>query len=852
MDNNTLMTEEFINTVVELCLSKKPEDLIFGISAPTGSGKSTNLMERIQTLTTEKLDDNTIVFVLQRTIAAVKSLNDRMKQLFGSNISIGYAAESNINYTSNTEIVYCTGGHLENKMLSMYEDGKPKRDINFCSFLIIDEAHTNSLDQETVVALWKEALIQGFSVPKLIFISATLNMNDIGFPKAKVISIKSKSFPIELNWYNTDYPIDSKRLYEDTANLIFNNHLITPIKKVNKKADKNNIIWPGYDTWLCFCPGQKEVITVTNELKKLIEKSNADSDSNDSDSDDSDKLTDNIELIPIYGSMNSDVYMKIFVPPKQGIRRIIISTNLAESSITISFVTWIYDTMTEKYTKTTPNGGEILVLDNISRASSEQRKGRTGRVCPGQVTRMCSENYFNSDKLVDQRLPEIKRVPLHNMIIKLLSVGLDPAKLFRNRIDENNLKISIKTLTFLGMLEKDDEGKTFVTDMGHFATRFAISVRGSAILWRWIQSRYPIFPGIVITCLIDCYDNQSYFFYNFNINNHDNTEYYETYFRKYAGCPPRNGQPPTTGLTDIEVLIVMWHHLMYSLGGVLRPKKSALKKYCNDNSLNQKKIAECLNAIAKVYGTLNRSVEEEIKLTAFSPAEGVENISKILNHVYADNICNLVANKEKQKLYRKAFKPDFYNLDIRSPLTLNSSIYNKILAIRTRESQVGVTNKNFITLSIPTDINPKFFIPDEYEIDYSETKKINTNDNDDDIVGDDPEDIFENEFLPVKLPLSNKTLFKNRNFFDTSPIAMPSYDRNETKTNKSRNVNSICKEYGIPLKTIKKSPTTIKDKKVSKNDAELIESIQPKEEEIVKVERKADRYKKIIDSDDDD
>ena len=90
--------------------------------------------------------------------------------------------------------------------------------------------------------------------------------------------------------------------------------------------------------------------------------------------------------------------------------------------------------MTEKYTKSTPSGGEILTLDNISRSSAKQRAGRTGRVCPGKVTRMCTENYFNSSKMEEQRLPEIRRVPLHNMIIKVLSVGLDPSIVFSGRI----------------------------------------------------------------------------------------------------------------------------------------------------------------------------------------------------------------------------------------------------------------------------------------------------------------------------------------------------------------------------------------------------------------------------------
>jgi HrpA-like RNA helicase len=757
--NTGIITEEIISNVLKLILSDKPEDLVFAVAAPTGSGKSTTLIENILRLTSEKLEAKIKIFVVEPTIPATISLYKRMTDLYGDRIRIGFAAESNVGYTDDTELVYCTGGHMENKMLSNFQDGAPKGDINFCSIIVMDEVHLNSLNQDTIIALWKTALVHNVRVPKLMCISATLDMEEVGFSKAKVVSINSKPFPVQIFYHNIDYDVDSKQLYKDTAGIIYTNHKQTSIKPFSKKPDKDGVSWPGWDTWLCFCPGLKEVLSVADELKNLMISDSLNEESSSSrktKTTTENNIISNLEIIPIFGSMGSENYMKIFTPPDIGIRRVIISTNLAESSITIGFVTWIYDTMTEKYTKATPSGGEILTLDNISRSSAHQRAGRTGRVCPGKVTRMCTQNYFDSANIEEQRLPEIKRVPLHNMIIKILSVGLDPSEVFSERIEDNSLKTSIKTLTFLGMIE---DGK--VTDMGHFATHFPLSVRGSAILWKWIESNYPIFPGIVITCLIDCFDNQSYFYYPYKKSSittaseqtEENIKFYEENFRKYAGPPSKNGELAKRGLSDIEILIVMWHHLMYSVGS-LRPKRSALKKWCLDNSMNQKKISECLNAMSKVYGTLNRSMPTPIEATGFSVRMSVEYITVILGKVYSDQICKISSKDSaaRKKLYQNVKTGKSLTLDSRCPLTLNAPIYTNIIAIRIRQSQVNnaSSGQNFITLSIP--INTQEHIPESYDIDYSQSKKIITDESDIELVGDDIDDIFEDELIPAKLP----------------------------------------------------------------------------------------------------
>ncbi len=802
-----IINESTIDHVLKVVLSDNPLDLILGIMAPTGSGKSTTLIEAIQRKASIELGRSVKIFVVEPTIVAVHGLYRRMTSLYGDSINISYAAESNVKYDNKSEIVYCTDGHMENKMLSNFRDGAPIDEIDFCDILVLDEAHKSSLAQDTIVSLWKTALSKNVRVPKLIFVSATLNINDIGFLNIKIIKVDPKSFNVEIMYSDKDYEVDSKLLYRNMAEIIYKSHLETPIKSFSNKPDNNGVKWPGYDQWLCFCPGQKEVLTVADILQNLIEE----------DEKESKSKKQNLEVIPIFGSIGPENYMKIFIPPQVGIRRVIISTNLAESSVTIEFVTWIFDTMTEKYTETTPSGGERLALGNISRSSAKQRAGRTGRVCPGKVTRMCTENYY-LNHLEEQRLPEIKRVPLHNMIIKILNVGLDPAEVFSGRIEKESLKISIKTLTLLGMI-KDGE----VTAMGNFATHFPLSVRGSAILWHWIEKNYSIFPGIVMSCLIDCYDNQSYFFYPFSGKEStiaeqtaNNNRYYEEHFRIYAGEPAKSGEKPKTGLSDLEVLIVMWHHLVNAVKS-LRPKKSVLKKWCIEHSMNHKKIAECLNAMSKVYGTLRRS-SEDIKLTEFSPRLAIINITSILNEVYSDQIC--VLSDMKRNTYKNSKTQKIFTLDTRNPLTLNSMTYGSIVALRVRESIVagGNNRQNFITLYMP--ILTDSHIPEEdYDIRYPEVSEpIKTGYDEDDKFseGDSVDDLTDDEFtLTISISKSNpKTSEQNyEDFFGNTKISL------KPKTvKKSTTLGS--KSTSLTITSVSSNPTII-PKIVYKNIPEI-------------------------------
>jgi HrpA-like RNA helicase len=325
--------------------------------------------------------------------------------------------------------------------------------------------------------------------------------------------------------------------------------------------------------------------------------------------------------------------------------------------------------MTEKYGETSLSGSYRLALDIISKASANQRCGRVGRTRPGFCYRMCNEVTFS--QFIPQRRPEILRIPLHNIVIKVVRTGLDPAMLFEDFLKglafDERLKIqsSYVLLKFLGMINKNNR----ITKMGTFATEFTLSVRNTAILWHWIKEGLPIFPATVVLSMIDCF-GPSYFYYPRNLNmsgsrsfNADSkksgfsaatlsgsktirtegeaqtgsktirmegestADIYEKYFSKY------NDE------TDLGVLLNIWRDLFSILPSLDVRLKTlhTITKWSIEHMMNNKKIIEMFRAVYYSGNTL-RNMGYEITASPFTNAGCIGHLTPILRRVYSDKI----------------------------------------------------------------------------------------------------------------------------------------------------------------------------------------------------------------------
>jgi HrpA-like RNA helicase len=643
------ISEAEITKVIELIAANR----VCGIIAPTGSGKSTSIIEAIY-----KTDAK--VFVSEPTIPAAEGLFRYMGERLGAE-KVGMAAEGNVRYTSKTSIVYCTAGHLHRKMLQYFKKGKLQSDMNFCDVIVVDEAHGGTLDNEIIMGLWLSAVKDSeesgsnFIVPRMVLASATLTMPDTPFPDAPSHEIHVKGFPVKVEWHNKDHIPDSKELFNDTARVIAVKHSLhpPPLK--------------GSDSWMVFCSGSGEVEAICDVLKTANDAT--------------------MEIIPLYSNLSHEDIAIIYKPVPIGKRRIIVATNIAEASITIDGLSGIFDTLTEKYGETSTSGGFRLRTNHISKSSARQRMGRTGRTCPGFCYRMCTERFYQ-ERLADQRIPEIDRVPIHSAVIEILKVGLEPEIFFGKRTSVKRIRESKQLLTNLEMIRDGN-----ITKLGTFAPEVPLSVRGAAILWHWIQTGKPIFPCVAAICMIDCY-GPNYCFYPRKQPSQNEMEYreqlddhYEKYFRKFEGE------------YDIEMLLNIWRDAMQSVGSI-HPHRHDLVSWCQTNSINHKRIAEAINIVRQTVNSLRR-LKHTVEIGDFRNGTFMAAFNPILQSVYRDRVYTSASEGPPY------FEPSgglSFMLDRRAPLQRSVIIdAPRVIALITAEieGRIGGRVTRVISLSHP-------------------------------------------------------------------------------------------------------------------------------------------------------
>lgn len=545
-------------------LIKKFESLLPGIEeqllkhasieviAPTGSGKSTSLPKHLSKLGR--------VMVSVPTRSSARNLSARMISL---GIKAGYAAEGEVKYDQNTRLIYATSGHVRRKMLSYFRGGKLVRGgIDMCEILIVDEIHSGSVDNSIILALWSEAYkslfggSQDINVPRLILMTATpipISMK----PQPVKIDTGLDKTPYEIKVvYTRDYKNDGEKIKD----------MVAYIKNYHEAYDINT----GH--MLAFLPGKAQVEQVMNDLKVLKLK--------------------NCLLIPAYGSIEKEEMDKIYNKVSDSIRKIIVATNVAESSITIEGLGFVFDSMAEKRPSTSSSGGLKLTSHLISKKSADQRKGRTGRTKPGICVRFISTTGY--DKLEDSREPDINIVPIHNEILEIINSGIDPSSII-----ENSEKVRM-VLNELKKMEMVDDKMT-VTESGKFSTKVPLSVRQSSFLWKWIKAKHNKYEGCVLATVVDS-DFK-------NIFRRDND--YKDY--------------------EMSNRLVTCLSIMSE---ILKVKQRELKAWCIERNFSYYRVIDILNFLKNLL----KSFKGEITKVDFDPESLYERASGILIGINKDMI----------------------------------------------------------------------------------------------------------------------------------------------------------------------------------------------------------------------
>lgn len=305
------------------------------------------------------------------------------------NVKLGHEVGYSIRFedctSDKTVLKYMTDGMLLREFL-----GEP--DLQSYSVVMVDEAHERTLSTDILFGLVKD--IARFRPDlKLLISSATLDAEKFSdyFDSAPIFKIPGRRFPVEINY--TKAP---EADYLDAA-------IVTALQIHVTQP-------PGDGDILVFLTGQEEIETAEEILKHRTRGLGS-------------KIAELI-ICPIYANLPTELQAKIFEPTPEGARKVVLATNIAETSLTIDGIKYVIDPGFVKMKSYNPRTGmESLLITPISKASANQRAGRSGRTGPGKCFRLYTAyNYFND--LDDNTVPEIQRTNLANVVLSLKSLGI--------------------------------------------------------------------------------------------------------------------------------------------------------------------------------------------------------------------------------------------------------------------------------------------------------------------------------------------------------------------------------------------------------------------------------------------
>ncbi|KAI1750981.1 P-loop containing nucleoside triphosphate hydrolase protein [Xylaria castorea] len=327
----------------------------------TGSGKTTQLT---QFLYEDGYGKQGMIGCTQpRRVAAMsvaKRVAEEMEVKLGS--TVGYAIRFEDCTSKDTVIKYMTDGVLLRESLN-------ERDLDRYSCVIMDEAHERALNTDVLLGLFNKILQRRRDL-KLIVTSATMNSKRFSdfFGGAPEFIIPGRTFPVDIMFHRS--PVED---YVDQA--------VQQVLSIHVSMGAGDI--------LVFMTGQED-----------------------------------IDILPIYSQMPADLQAKIFDRAAPGVRKCIVATNIAETSLTVDGIMYVVDAGYSKLKVYNPRMGmDTLQVTPISQANAGQRAGRAGRTGPGRAFRLFTDKAFK-DEMYIQTIPEIQRTNLSNTVLLLKSLGV--------------------------------------------------------------------------------------------------------------------------------------------------------------------------------------------------------------------------------------------------------------------------------------------------------------------------------------------------------------------------------------------------------------------------------------------
>lgn len=314
--------------------------------------------------------------------------------------------------------------------------------------IILDEIHERDLATDVLLYIAKRFTVRTPDL-KIILMSATMNVElyRTYFHDCSVISIEGRKFDVNIKYLNDVSKMTKTVMFQNDSLRVEHDHIVLLIQHIANTTSLDEGI-------LVFLPGLDDIVRINHILK---EKNLG------------------VRIFMLHSEIGSESNQDLFrmLP---GFRKVILATNLAETSITVPDVVHIIDSGYMKILSYDASNDTTQVMTiEISRANALQRAGRAGRTMNGICYRMYSQDTF--ERLNNNTIPEISRTPLANTCLNLIWIIGQPIESFRNQLieppPEQNVRSSIDFLKAIGALSGDEQ----LTPFGQFALSLPFDVK---------------------------------------------------------------------------------------------------------------------------------------------------------------------------------------------------------------------------------------------------------------------------------------------------------------------------------------------------------------------------------------
>ena len=364
-----------------------------------------------------------------RRVAAInlaRRVAEELDVSFGE--EVGYTIRFDDHSSPSTKILYITDGCLVRSLIS-----DPL--LSAYSLIMLDEAHERSLNSDILFGLCKRLLSQRSDL-RLLIASATLNTAHFQsfYPDSCVLSIPGRMYPVAVFHSKTDLAATQDEAID---------RAFRTFQLIHRRE-------PGHV--LLFLPGQAEIEKAAARIDRWCREETA-----------NDPSFPRVAVIPLYAALSAEQQARAFRPVAKGVRKLVIATTIAETSVTIPGIRFVIDPgFAREKNFDARTGMDSLDTVRISRVSAQQRAGRAGRTGPGKCFRLYSSAEF--ERMKENREPEIRRCSLLSTMLYLKVLGIDDVLGFAylDAPAPEAISLALKQLFILGAL--DAEGR--VTSLG--------------------------------------------------------------------------------------------------------------------------------------------------------------------------------------------------------------------------------------------------------------------------------------------------------------------------------------------------------------------------------------------------